>query len=72
MPIVIIMGAITWMAASLFLDLVDNILATLLTCHSLDLNANDPDNLTGEGLHGPPTFHDKQDRHKKKQKEIKE
>jgi hypothetical protein len=39
-PLLIIMGAFSWMASGIFLDLVDNIVATMLTCHSLDLDKN--------------------------------
>lgn len=37
------MAAVTYMAATIFLEQVDNVIMTLLTCLSMDLAKNDPD-----------------------------
>ena len=62
----IIMAFVTWMAASIFLEVVDNVVMTLLVCLSLDLDKNDPNDKYGSGKFGPPTFHDKRNRYKEK------
>ena len=68
----IVMGLVTYMAATMFLDQVDNVIMTLLTCLSMDLHKNDPDDEFGSGRFGPPTFHDKRNKHKEKVKREKE
>jgi len=49
----IVVGVITFLAASLFLSLFDTAVQALLTCLCVDLDANN-----GEPVYGPATFHD--------------
>ena len=54
-----VLGIATWLAASIFLAVIDNVVTTLIVCLSLDLQKYDPDDTHGSGKFGPPTFHDK-------------
>jgi hypothetical protein len=51
-PIVLV-GFITFIAATVFLGLFNNAVLALMTCLALDMDMN------GEPKYGPPTFHDK-------------
>ena len=46
-------GVITYLTASIFLNMFDTAVLSLLTCLAIDIDSN------GEPKYGPPTFHDK-------------
>jgi hypothetical protein len=52
-PMVLI-GAVTFMTASIFLGLFDTAVMALMTCLAIDMDLNGD-----EPQHGPPTFHEK-------------
>lgn len=49
----ILVGAITFMTASIFLGLFDTAVMALMTCLAIDMDLND-----GSPAFGPQTFHD--------------
>lgn len=54
MTICVIIGILTYMTVSTFLDLFTYSVQALLTCLAIDLDMHN-----GVPKHGPPTFHDK-------------
>lgn len=50
---IILVGAVTFMTASIFLGLFDTAVMALMTCLAIDIDMND-----GAPAFGPPTFHD--------------
>jgi len=64
---IILVGALTFMTASIFLGLFDTAVMALMTCLAIDMDLND-----GAPKFGPPTFHDhmtKVDEHNHKAEE---
>lgn len=49
----VLIGAVTFMTASIFLGLFDTAVMALMTCLAIDMDMND-----GAPKFGPPTFHD--------------
>ena len=49
----VLVGAVTFMTASIFLGLFDTAVMALMTCLAIDMDMND-----GSPKFGPPTFHD--------------
>lgn len=54
LPIFLIVGAVTYLAASVFLSILETAVLSMLTSHAIDLDINN-----GEPKYGPPTFYDK-------------
>lgn len=53
-PIVFV-GVVTFLTASIFLNMFDTAVLSLLTCLAIDIDHN------GTPKYGPPTFHEKKD-----------
>jgi len=53
LPIFLIVGAVTYLAASVFLSILETAVLSMLTSHAIDLDINN-----GEPKYGPPTFYE--------------
>jgi len=52
LPILVIVGSVTYLAASVFLSILETAVLSMLTSHAIDMD------LHGEPKHGPPTFYE--------------
>ena len=49
---IFLVGVVTYIAATIFLGLFDEVVLALLTCYAIDTDLN------GEPKYGPPAFHE--------------
>jgi hypothetical protein len=53
---ILLVGVITYITATMFLNMFDTAVLSLLTCLAIDIDSN------GTPKYGPPTFHEKKDK----------